>query len=160
MSSKERGNVWLAVGGLVMRDGKVLAVQKSYGPTQGLWTLPMGFVNADETVDMAIEREVKEETGLDTKAQAVLALRSGVLRKGVSDNLLIMRLAYQGGEEQKCEREIETIGWLTPDELIESPNTVEFLQTLLRELKGKEGLGEQEITLKRDYGYSVFKMFL
>ncbi|HEU4963103.1 MAG TPA: NUDIX hydrolase [Bacilli bacterium] len=158
--SNERGNVWLAVGGLVMQDGKVLVVKKTYGPTKGLWTLPMGFVNADETVDMAIVREVKEETGLDAKAESILALRTGVLRKGVSDNLLIMRLAYVGGEVERCEREIETIGWLTPDELIDSTETVEFLQTLMREVKGKEGLGEQNLTLNRDYGYSIFKMFV
>ncbi|MGZ4134252.1 MAG: NUDIX domain-containing protein [Tumebacillaceae bacterium] len=161
MSSKERGNVWLAVVGMVVHEGKVLVVKKSYGATKGLWTLPGGFVNPDETIEMTAVREVKEETGLDSEAQAVVAIRSGVLRKGIHDTLLVFRLRLTGGDVERCEREIATLGWLTPDELIADPDTTEFLAALMREVKeANPGLKEHPITMHRDYGYSTFKMFV
>ncbi|MCX7571697.1 NUDIX hydrolase [Tumebacillus sp. DT12] len=156
----ERGDIWLAVAGMVVRDGKVLVVKKSYGATKGLWTLPGGFVNADETLDMAASREVREETGIEATAEAILAVRSGVLRKGKHDTLLVFRLRYAGGTETRCEREIDTIDWLTPDEIAEHPDTTEFLAKIVREVQAKDGLQEHPIEHTRDYGYSVYKMFM
>ncbi|MCP2297588.1 8-oxo-dGTP diphosphatase [Nocardia amikacinitolerans] len=56
----------LVVGAVVHFDGKVLLLQR---PTDdfmgGLWELPSGKVDPGETVDQALIREIKEETGLD-----------------------------------------------------------------------------------------------
>lgn len=160
MSSKDRGNIWLAVVGMVFHDGKILVVKKSYGATKGLWTLPGGFVNPDETIDMAAAREVKEETGLDATAESIVAVRSGVLRKGIHDTLLVFRLRLAGGDLERCEREIAEVAWLTPQEILEDPNTTEFLAALVREVQDKPGLADHPIEMVRDYGYSVFKMFV
>jgi ADP-ribose pyrophosphatase YjhB (NUDIX family) len=157
--SKERGNIWLAVVGMVIHEGKILAVKKSYGATKGLWTLPGGFVNADETIDMAAVREVREETGIIAEPEGIIAVRSGVLRKGIHDTLLVFRLRHAGGVEERCEREIETMAWLTPDELVNDPDCTEFLAALVREVKDNEGLKNRPFELTRDYGYSTFKFF-
>lgn len=157
--STDRGNIWLAVAGMVVRDGKILVVKKAYGATKGLWTLPGGFVNPDETLDEAAVREVREETGLDTVPEAILAVRSGILRKGIHDSLLVFRLNYVGGDEQKSEREIDTLAWLTPDEILNSPESTEFLAAMVREGIDREGLRPRPIEHKNDFGYKVFKMF-
>jgi ADP-ribose pyrophosphatase YjhB (NUDIX family) len=156
----ERGDIWLAVAGLVLKDGKVLAVKKSYSATKGLWTLPGGFVNADETVDQAAAREVLEETGVEAVAEAIVAVRSGVLRRGKSDTLLVFRLRPTGGTELRCERELEAMEWKTPLELIDDPTTTEFLAALMQEAVQNPGLLQREFSFTRDYGYSSFHVFI
>lgn len=156
----KRGNIWLAVSGLVINDeGKCLVVKKSYSATKGLWTLPSGFVQADETIDAAVAREVREETGLLVEPEAVVAMRSGVLRKGKHDTLLVFRARLLGGTETRCERELLTIDWLTPEEIAASPDSTEFLATLIRDVHHTVGLKPRPFQQVRDYGYSEFKIF-
>ncbi len=50
------------------KDGnfKVLLIQRSQEPYQGLYALPGGFMNIEETLEEAAQRELKEETGLES----------------------------------------------------------------------------------------------
>lgn len=53
----------LAVDCIILLDNKVLLIKRKNRPKG--WALPGGFVNYGETVEAAVRREVKEETGLD-----------------------------------------------------------------------------------------------
>ncbi len=52
------------VFGLDEEDLKVLLIQRAGDPFAGRWALPGGFVDVDETLDVAARRELEEETGL------------------------------------------------------------------------------------------------
>ena len=53
----------LAVDCIILVDGRVLLIHRR-NPPHG-WALPGGFVEYGETVEVAVRREMKEETGLD-----------------------------------------------------------------------------------------------
>jgi ADP-ribose pyrophosphatase YjhB (NUDIX family) len=57
----------VAAAALVVADGRVLLVHRVHVPEQGLWTLPAGFVEADEDPASAAVRECGEETGLQVR---------------------------------------------------------------------------------------------
>src|SRR6185295_13586191 len=46
------------------QDLKVLLIQRALEPFLGRWALPGGFVRMDESLEAAVRRELKEETGL------------------------------------------------------------------------------------------------
>jgi ADP-ribose pyrophosphatase YjhB (NUDIX family) len=55
----------LAVGAIVFDDrGRVLLIERGKPPGAGLWTVPGGKVEVNETLAQAVAREVREETGL------------------------------------------------------------------------------------------------
>ena len=55
----------VGVGAIILKDGKILLEKRLNTPGKGKWSVPGGLVELGETVDQAIIREVKEETGLN-----------------------------------------------------------------------------------------------
>jgi 8-oxo-dGTP diphosphatase len=48
------------------KHAKILLIKRKYPPFEGAWALPGGFVNMDESLEQAVEREIMEETNLKT----------------------------------------------------------------------------------------------
>ena len=60
---------------VLFRGEAVLLIERGGGPSEGLWSLPGGSIEAGETAEDAARREVREETGLD---RAHLGARRGL----------------------------------------------------------------------------------
>lgn len=59
------------VRGAVFQEGKILLVKERF---DGLWTLPGGYGDVGESPSRAVEREVYEESGYQTRVVKLLAL--------------------------------------------------------------------------------------
>jgi len=53
------------VDAVVIQAGHILLIKRKAHPGQGLWALPGGFINVDETLLESCIRELKEETKID-----------------------------------------------------------------------------------------------
>ncbi len=52
------------MGALIFEGGSILLVERAGEPLKGYWSLPGGLVETGETIEDAVRREVREETGL------------------------------------------------------------------------------------------------
>lgn len=101
----------VGVTGAVVQNGKVLFVQRNYEPSKGTWTLPGGFAEHTETLDKAVKRELREETGLEVSVQGVIGVRTRYTdRHGAV--LVIFRCAVASGLPQADGYEISAAEFL------------------------------------------------
>ncbi|MGO8924077.1 MAG: NUDIX hydrolase [Xanthobacteraceae bacterium] len=112
---------YLAVSAAIFRDGRVLIVRRGRPPAHGLYTLPGGGVELGETLEEAIIREVREETGLAIAPLALVGFREAIARDAagrVERHFVILPFAARwiGGEIALSE-ELAEAHFRKPDEL-------------------------------------------
>jgi ADP-ribose pyrophosphatase YjhB (NUDIX family) len=158
----KRGKVWLGVSGLVQSsDGNWLVVKKKYGGLKGMWSLPAGFVNAGETADEAVVREIKEETGIDCAVNGLIGLRTGVIRGDVSDNMIMFKLEPIGnGQIQHQEDELFEAKFMAPSDLLTDNDSSILLHQLIQQSDATIKQGINGINPGDQFGYTVYKLFL
>jgi ADP-ribose pyrophosphatase len=125
----------VAVGAVVMRDGRVLVVERGKAPAEGVWALPGGSVELGETLGQAAEREVLEETGVVVRAGDVIYTFDAVVRDDdgrVRFHYVILDLAceYVQGEAN-AGGDARSARFVTPQEFRElrsSRATVDLLR--------------------------------
>jgi len=118
---------YLAVSAAIVRDGKFLLVRRARPPAQGLFTLPGGVVELGETLKQAVEREVREETGMTVEPVALAGFREAVVRDAqdrVERHFVILSFAarWQAGEPVLNE-ELSEAHWLEPAALADLTTT-------------------------------------
>ncbi|MBM6618696.1 NUDIX domain-containing protein [Bacillus suaedaesalsae] len=161
MGSEKRANVWLAVAGLVINsNGEWLVVKKKYGGLKGKWSIPAGFVNANETIDEAVVREVKEETGIDCMVKGIVGIRSGVIKEEISDNMIIFTLKPTATYSVTVqEKELEEAIFVNPELLKHDPDTSVLLKYYMEMLENQLTTINDTVNPGDIFGYTSYKIF-
>lgn len=130
----------------IIREGSdhcLVLGQRGKQPNAGKWVMPGGKVEWGETIDQAVVREVREETGLivrvverlgifeivDPNEHSVFVLSEVVVEGGdfkAGDDLIVVRWVFR--EElpkidlsSPCRAALETVGWLSHNGRSETP---------------------------------------
>jgi mutator protein MutT len=70
----------VGVGAVVVTEAGVVLVKRRNEPLAGKWSLPGGAVELGETLQEAVVREVREETGLDVSVGPVVEVLDRIHR--------------------------------------------------------------------------------
>ncbi len=124
----------VAVGAVVIHEGRVLLVKRGKPPSEGLWAIPGGSVELEETLQMAAEREILEETGLKIKAGDPVYTFDAIQKDGdgrVRFHYVIVDLLadYVEGEPNAGD-DAHEVGWVRPRDLSALPMSRKTLDLL------------------------------
>ena len=118
---------FLAVSAGIIKDGRVLLVRRANPPMHGLYTFPGGVVEAGETVEEALLREIDEETALKIRPAGIAGYRDVLIRdedSRLKRHFVVMAFAAHWiSGEPKLNEELHDFRWVTLAELKGLPTT-------------------------------------
>ena len=131
----------VAVGAIVLHEGKVLLVKRAQEPAKGLWSIPGGVVELGETVREALKREVKEECGLEIEVGPVFEVVDSIVRDEEGrlrfHYAIIDFLAQPKGGQLCVASDAEAARWFDMQELANLPMPPGTREIIVRALVTK-----------------------
>ena len=116
----------IVVAGIVVKDRKVLAVERGHGQFKGSWEFPGGKVEEGETPEQALARELKEELDIEVHDFKFVQIVSN----SIVPNFIISFFICQMKENSNVKliehidskwlskNELDSIDWLLTDRMI------------------------------------------
>ena len=130
-----------AAAAVIIKDGKVLLVQRKREPYKGTWMFPAGFIEFGEHPEETLRREVSEETGLKLK-NAILfkVMQSEDDPRSPGHFLFFYKVTVAGSKLKTDKEENQGIGWFD----LKNPPAVgwqshRYIWGLLKEKKPRAG---------------------
>ena len=117
----------VGVAAIIFRDAEVLLVQRGREPALGKWSLPGGLVEVGEPLELAVRREVSEETGLNVSVCRLVKVLDRIIPdeqgKVEYHYVLLDFLCPYGGGEPKPGSDVTACRFVTLDDLSTYPLT-------------------------------------
>lgn len=111
----------VGVGAVVWDGSRVLLERRGQPPGQGSWALPGGLIDIGETAEAAVQREVREECGIEVSVGPVLGLFEPVQRDPDGriryHYVVVDFLAYYRSGVAQAGDDAAELCWVTPAEL-------------------------------------------
>jgi 8-oxo-dGTP diphosphatase len=121
--------VFAVIGGTV----KLLLINRKHEPFKGKWAIPGGFIGIDEELDVAVARELAEETGLTgVKLEQMHAFgKPGRDPRGRQITVVYMGVITEGLDRVKAGDDAQKAHWfdinaLPPDLAFDHDEVIKF----------------------------------
>ena len=122
----EKTNWSQSVGGVCIRDGKVLLARHTYGAGKGMFIIPGGYVNFGEIPEETLVREYQEETGITVKAGKLIGMRFSA-----KDWYAVFEAIYVEGEARSDGDENDQVVWMDPEEALANESVPELTKKMI-----------------------------
>jgi mutator protein MutT len=124
--------------GILIEDGKILLIKQDVTKTRN-WSLPGGRLEAGETIEDCLVRELKEEAGLDISIKELLyvcdrftkdnhVLHMTFLINRVGNKPPVLKWTHRDQHTSSTSKEIREINMVDVDELTNYGFTPKFYQ--------------------------------
>ncbi|MBO6719261.1 MAG: NUDIX hydrolase [Rhizobiaceae bacterium] len=128
-----------AVSAACVSGDRVLLVLRGRAPAEGLYAFPGGRVETGETLEAAMRRELKEETGLDAvQYRPFREVQLGATEPGPAVYVLTVFLVTETAGSLVAGDDAADAGWFSLDEAESLPITPSTL-AVVRELLAPPG---------------------
>jgi NAD+ diphosphatase len=113
---------------VLIRRGHELLLGRSFHFPEGLYSVIAGFVEPGETLERAVEREVREEVGLGISDICYFGSQPWPFPHSL---MIGFTAQYAGGEISIDNKEMQDAGWFTADNLPKIPDKISIARRLI-----------------------------
>jgi nucleoside triphosphatase len=157
MSEEAKGYPEPVVGPLIYNDQNQVLLIKN--PKWGeIWSIPGGHVELGETMEEAVRREVREETGLEVDRIEMLTTTDGIYPPGFIRKkhfIFVNFFAHLAGGQTTLSDEMVEYAWVDPHVAIKEMDCSKTIMVLLEEfvsrLDNKESFEHKYLRALADY---------
>jgi 8-oxo-dGTP diphosphatase len=111
----------VGVGAVIVHAKKIVLIKRGNEPSKGKWTIPGGIVELAESPEMAVVRECKEETSMDSEEPLLIDVVSNVdfdeKGKVKYHYVIIDYLVHVKGGHAEAASDAMELRWVTFDEV-------------------------------------------
>jgi ADP-ribose pyrophosphatase YjhB (NUDIX family) len=152
------GSYSVGVGALVVKEERVLLVRRAQEPGKGYWTNPGGYIEQLELITETIQREVKEEAGIDAVVRSVVAVRDQP--RSIHNVYIAFAMDYVGGEPTPDGFEVDAAGFFTLEEMAEMhvAGFTKWLVNIALQPQSSAGLQPDLEPIVQLDGYGLFRV--
>lgn len=125
----------------MIRDGRVLLIRRGKEPLRGRWLVPGGTVELGETLEEAVVREVREETGLEVVPGEVLTVFDRIDRQGsriLYHYVIVDYLCEYVAGEAQAGSDAEAVAFVTQEDLLAYDLPAKALEVVLDGFRRRE----------------------
>lgn len=141
------------VGAVIKKDGLYLLVQQGQGDVEGLWNIPAGYVDKGESLQQAVVREAKEESGYNIEVGEPL----GVWHTSSTESV---KHAFVGtvrsGEPLAQQGEIQKVSWVSYEDVVALSKAGKFRAPWIVEAISTYEQKSTEVSPKQRHFLAVF----
>jgi 8-oxo-dGTP diphosphatase len=123
-----------ATGIVLNREGKVLLIRRR---DNGNWEPPGGVVELDDSLEGAVAREVKEESGIEVDVVRLSGVYKNVGAKGTCVVSLVFLCRAVGGNPSTGDETFD-VGWFSAEEAVRMISRERMRIRLRDALSGRE----------------------
>lgn len=134
MATSGSGPTVRGVGAVVVVDGSILLIRRGRSPQAGRWSVPGGHVEPGETPEVAVVRELAEETGLSGVCGPVV-VDVTVDIEGRSYWITDFMVTVEHADDPVASGDAESVAWVALGQIHEL-DVVDGLERLIAALDG------------------------
>ena len=130
---------YVGIGAVIVHEGRVVLVKRRFEPLAGQWSIPGGAVEAGETLEDCVAREMAEETGFVVQVGPVVEVLDRITRdeegRVLYHFVLIDYLCWPIGGELQAGSDVAEAVLAEPSELAEYELTEKATSVIERGLE-------------------------
>lgn len=130
---------YVGIGAVIVHEGRVVLVKRRFEPLAGQWSIPGGAVEAGETLEACVAREMAEETGFLVQVGPVVEVLDRITRdeegRVLYHFVLIDYLCWPIGGELQAGSDVAEAVLAEPSELVQYELTEKATSVIERGLE-------------------------